>query len=50
MRAPGNYPSGQQGDEACRDAEAAETQARVEEIERQMEERARKEAEAATGN
>lgn len=29
------------------DAEAAETQARVEEIERQMEERARKEAEAA---
>lgn len=30
------------------DAEAAETQARVEEIERQMEERARKEAEAAS--
>ena len=32
------------------DAEAAETQARVEEIERQMEERARKEAEAATAS
>lgn len=32
------------------DAEAAETQARVEEIERQMEERARKEAEAVAGN
>ena len=35
---------------ATLDAEAAETQARVEEIERQMEERARKEAEAAAGN
>ena len=32
------------------DADAAETQQRVEEIERQMEERARKEAEAAGGN